>query len=130
MGRAVAVVSAIFDRHRLFLRAIVLVSSRHPEVARRGAARRRELCDIFTDVLAPTDARSPHRDPLAARVVLVGVLWIAVAGIVVVRRGYVPARLFMLAWAMFLLGTTMFTLVAFGALPKTFYTEYGVQIGS
>src|SRR3546814_2694753 len=68
--------------------------------------------------------------PRAARVVLVGVLWIAVAGIVVVRRGYVPARLFMLAWAMFLLGTTMFTLVAFGALPKTFYTEYGVQIGS
>lgn len=74
----------------------------------------------------------PYRiaTPLAARVVLVGVLWIAVAGIVVVRRGYVPARLFMLAWAMFLLGTTMFTLVAFGALPKTFYTEYGVQIGS
>src|SRR3546814_7291974 len=54
----------------------------------------------------------------------------AVAGIVVFRRGYVPARLFMLAWAMFLLGTTMFTLVAFGAFPKTFYTEYGVQIGS
>src|SRR3546814_767505 len=74
----------------------------------------------------------PYRiaTPLAARVVLVGVLWIAVAGIVVVRRGYVPARLFMLAWAMFLLGTTMFTLVAFGALPKTFYTEYGGQIGS
>src|SRR3546814_9235672 len=74
----------------------------------------------------------PYRiaTPLAGRVVLVGVLWIAVAGIVVVRRGYVPARLFMLAWAMFLLGTTMFTLVAFGALPKTFYTEYGVQIGS
>src|SRR3546814_19435213 len=67
MGRAVAVVSAIFDRHRLFLRAIVLVSSRHPEVARRGAARRRALCDLFTDVLAPTAARSPHRDPLAAR---------------------------------------------------------------
>src|SRR3546814_5558287 len=40
----------------------------------------------------------PYRiaTPLAARVVLVGVLWIAVAGIVVVRRGYVPARLFML----------------------------------
>ncbi|WP_344759508.1 diguanylate cyclase [Luteimonas lutimaris] len=68
--------------------------------------------------------------PIAARAVLVGVLWIAVAGIVVVRRGYVPARLFMLAWSMFLLGTTMFTLIAFGVLPKTFYTEYGVQIGS
>ena len=67
IGRAVAALSTIFDRHRLFLRAIVLVSSRHPEVARRGAARRRELCDLFTDVLAPTDARSPHPDPLAAR---------------------------------------------------------------
>jgi diguanylate cyclase (GGDEF)-like protein len=74
----------------------------------------------------------PYRvsTPFAARAVLVGVLWIAVACIVVVRRGYMPARLFMLAWAMFLLGTTMFTLVAFGILPKTFYTEYGVQIGS
>ena len=74
----------------------------------------------------------PYRvaTPIAARAVLVGVLWIAVAGIVVVRRGYVPARLFMLAWSMFLLGTTLFTLIAFGALPKTFYTEYGVQIGS
>jgi diguanylate cyclase (GGDEF)-like protein len=74
----------------------------------------------------------PYRvsTPIAARAVLVGVLWIAVAGIVVVRRGYMPARLFMLAWSMFLLGTTMFTLIAFGILPKTFYTEYGVQIGS
>src|SRR5690606_11635882 len=59
--------------------------------------------------------------PIAARAVLVGVLWIAVACIVVIKRGYVPARLFLLAWSMFLLGTTMFTLVAFGILPKTFY---------
>jgi diguanylate cyclase (GGDEF)-like protein len=74
----------------------------------------------------------PYRvsTPVAARAVLVGVLWIAVASVVVVRRGYLPARLFLLAWAMFLLGTTMFTLIAFGVLPKTFYTEYGVQIGS
>src|SRR3546814_6691826 len=84
MGRAVAVVSAIFDRHRLFLRAIVLVSSRHPEVARRGAARRRELCDLFTDVLAPTDARSPHRDSLAARRVALTMTFSAL----VVRTAY------------------------------------------
>lgn len=68
--------------------------------------------------------------PIAARAVLVGVLWIAVACIVVIRRGYLPARLFLLAWSLFLLGTTLFTLIAFGVLPKTFYTEYGVQIGS
>ncbi|MFX7858391.1 7TM-DISM domain-containing protein, partial [Acinetobacter baumannii] len=41
-----------------------------------------------------------------------------------------PARLFLLAWAMFLLGTAMFAAIAFGLLPKNFVTEYGVQIGS
>ncbi|NJK42254.1 MAG: diguanylate cyclase [Aquincola sp.] len=46
------------------------------------------------------------------------------------RRGYAPARLFLLAWAMLLLGTTFFTLLAFGLLPKNLLTEYGVQIGS
>lgn len=87
---------------------------------------------VFFLLLGVASLFLPYRisTPIAARVVLVGVLWIAIAGVVVVRRGYIPARLFMLAWAMFLLGTTMFTLVAFGALPKTFYTEYGVQIGS
>jgi diguanylate cyclase (GGDEF) domain len=68
--------------------------------------------------------------PLASRAVLAGVLWIAVACVVMLRRGYVHARLFLLAWAMFLVGTTAFTLVAFGVLPKTLVTEYGVQVGS
>ena len=86
----------------------------------------------FFALLGLASLELPYRvsTPIASRAVLVGVLWIAVASIVVLRRGYRPARLFLLAWAMFLLGTTMFTLVAFGVLPKTFYTEYGVQIGS
>lgn len=68
--------------------------------------------------------------PIASRAVLLGVLWIVIATVVVLRRGYTPAKLFLLAWATFLLGTAIFTLLAFGLLPKTFYTEYGVQIGS
>lgn len=68
--------------------------------------------------------------PIATRAVLAGVLWIAIATVVVLRRGYTPARLFLLAWAMFLLGTTVFSLLAFGLFPKNFFTEYGVQIGS
>src|SRR5690606_39369521 len=28
------------------------------------------------------------------------------------------------------MGTAVFTLLAFGVLPKNFFTEYGVQIGS
>ena len=74
----------------------------------------------------------PYRisTPVASRAVLVGVVWIVLTTLHVLRRGYTPARLLLLAWSMFLLGTAVFTLLAFGALPKNFVTEYGVQIGS
>lgn len=68
--------------------------------------------------------------PIASRAVLVGVVGIVIATVVVLRRGYAPARLLLLAWSAFLLGTAAFTLLAFGLLPKNFATEYGVQIGS
>src|SRR5690606_566044 len=74
----------------------------------------------------------PYRiaTPVAALAVLVGIAWIVAAPIRVVRLGYQPAKLLLLAWGMFLLGTAVFTLLAFGVLPKNFFTEYGVQIGS
>ena len=68
--------------------------------------------------------------PLASRAVLFGVTWIIVAAVVMLRRGYKPARLFLLAWSLFLLGTAMFTLLAFGLVPRNFWTQNGVQIGS
>lgn len=74
----------------------------------------------------------PYRivTPLASQAVFFSVLWIIIETVIVLRRGYAPAKLFLLAWAMFLLGTAMFTAVAFNLMPKTFITEYGVQIGS
>ena len=74
----------------------------------------------------------PYRaiTPVVSLAVLVSIVWITVATVVVLRSGYAPARLFLLSWAMFLFGTAVFTLVAFGMLPKVFFTEYGVQIGS
>lgn len=68
--------------------------------------------------------------PLASKAVLLGLVWIIVAAIVMLRRGYKPARLFLLAWALFLVGTAMFTLLAFGLVPRNFWTLNGVQIGS
>ena len=68
--------------------------------------------------------------PLASRAVLFGVIWIIVAAVVMLRRDYRPARLFLLAWSLFLLGTAMFTLLAFGLVPRNFWTQNGVQIGS
>ena len=68
--------------------------------------------------------------PLASRAVLFGLLWIIVAAVVMLRRGYAPARLFLLAWSLFLAGTAAFTLLAFGMVPRGFLTQNGVQIGS
>ena len=68
--------------------------------------------------------------PIASAAVFPSIVWIAVVALVVVRSGYRPAKVFLLAWAMFLLGTGIFVALAFGLLPKTFLTEYGVQIGS
>ena len=87
---------------------------------------------VFFVLLGFASLQLPYRIavPLASAAVLLGVAWIFVATLVVLRRGYTPARLFLLAWSMFLLGTTVFTLLAFGLLPKNLFTEYGVQIGS
>ena len=68
--------------------------------------------------------------PVASRAVLVGVVWIMIATVVMLRRGYKPARLLLLAWSLFLAGTTAFTLLAFGVVPPNFWTLNGVQIGS
>ncbi|TKS53875.1 GGDEF domain-containing protein [Luteimonas yindakuii] len=74
----------------------------------------------------------PYRTatPVASGAVLVGVAWILLATIHVVRQGYAPAKLLLLAWLAFLAGTAAFTLLAFGLLPKNLATGYGVQIGS
>ncbi|MFZ5638630.1 MAG: diguanylate cyclase [Pseudomonadota bacterium] len=74
----------------------------------------------------------PYRvaTPWATRAVLVCVLWVAVSSIVVLRSGYAPARIFLLAWSLFLAGTAAIAALAFGLLPKNMLTEYGVQIGS
>ena len=74
----------------------------------------------------------PYRiaTPVASLAVFASIVWIAAEAVVVTRSGYRPARLFLVAWGMFLLGTGMFAAVAFAQLPKSFITDYGVQIGS
>ena len=86
----------------------------------------------FFVLLGVASTQLPYRisTPIASAAVFLSIAWIAIASLVVLVRGYKPARLFLLAWAMFLLGTAIFTALAFGMLPKNFLTEYGVQIGS
>lgn len=55
---------------------------------------------------------------------------VLVCAVMAARRGYQPARWFLLAWSALLLGTLAYASVSFGLLPKNFFTEYGIQIGS
>lgn len=74
----------------------------------------------------------PYRitTPVASAAVFPNVALILAQTLVAMRRGFPPARIFLLAWAMFLTGTAAFAAVAFGLLPKNLMTEFGVQIGS
>lgn len=87
---------------------------------------------VFCVVLGAASLWVPYSvsTPLATRAVLVSVLWTVAAAIVVLRRGYMPARLFLVAWGLFLAGAAAIAALAFGLLPKNLMTEYGVQIGS
>jgi diguanylate cyclase (GGDEF)-like protein len=86
----------------------------------------------FCLVLGVASLWLPHSVsvPWATRAVIVSTLWTIVVAVVALRRGYMPARLFLVAWALFLTGGAMIAALAFGLLPKNVMTDYGVQIGS
>ncbi len=66
---------------------------------------------------------------LAALTIPVSVSCLAV-GILRWRAGDTPARFYTLAWISFLLGAILIALNKLGVIPRTFITEYAVQIGS
>ena len=68
-----------------------------------------------------------------ARLTLLGQLLspvlLAVAGAYSLRKGYVPARLFLLSWLGFILGMLTLELMRTGVFPSTTLTEKSYQIG-
>ena len=63
---AVAEMVGISLRHQRFLRAVVLISAAHLEVARRGSVYAQQLGDGFTRVVLRSAADVRHSDPEAA----------------------------------------------------------------
>jgi diguanylate cyclase (GGDEF)-like protein len=59
-----------------------------------------------------------------------GVSLVLVQAVYMLRKGYQPARLFLIAWSAMLLGSAIYATVSLGWLPKVFVTEFGIQIGS
>ncbi len=83
-------------------------------------------------VLAALTPLLPYRPAvlIGTASVFPGIAIVLTSAVLAARRGYLPARWFLLAWSILLLGTLVYAMVSFGLLPKTFVTEYGIQIGS
>lgn len=67
--------------------------------------------------------------PLAVLTIFVTVMIMAL-GTLGVLKGYQPARYFMIAWAMLLVGVLAYMLKVFGVLPHNMLTQNGFQFGS
>jgi diguanylate cyclase (GGDEF)-like protein len=67
--------------------------------------------------------------PLALLTVFVTVMIITL-GTVGLLKGYEPARYFMIAWGMLLVGVLAYMLKVFGLLPHNMLTQNGFQVGS
>ena len=61
--------------------------------------------------------------------IVFSIVYVAVA-LVIYRRGYKPARLYLLAWSMLLIAVFIVALKNFGVVPSNWFTSYILQIGS
>ena len=55
---------------------------------------------------------------------------VVISSIFALRKGFRPARFFLVAWSMFLLGVFVTVLRGFGILPYGFVTNYSIPIGA
>lgn len=97
--------------------------------------RHNQVLNLITGLIIATVAASPFLHfsviirMLAALTIPVCVSCLTV-GVLRWRAGDTPARFYTLAWISFLCGTVLIALNKLGVIPRTFTTEYAVQIGS
>ncbi len=63
-------------------------------------------------------------------IILLSFISALITGIICLKKGFRPARYFMLAWLGILSGGVIYALKQFGILPNNYFTEYGVLFGS
>jgi len=57
-------------------------------------------------------------------------LYMMIGAFTVFRKGYKPARFFLMAWSMFLFGVTIYAMTNVGALPINSFTFYTMPFGA
>ena len=63
-------------------------------------------------------------------IALIANVTVLITAVGVFKKGYRPARYFLIAFSLLILGVLTALLKNFGFLPRVFITEYGIQIGS
>jgi signal transduction histidine kinase len=66
----------------------------------------------------------------SALLALICSITLFIVGLVVLKKGYRPARFYMIAWTALLLGLILYVAKSAGLLPISFLTEHSIQIGS
>jgi two-component system, sensor histidine kinase LadS len=101
-----------------------------------GFARRLDKVAVVTQALAAVGLLASFFMPYSRLILPIAILTVVVTALIMTLgtlgliRGYRPARYFMIAWGMLLVGVLAYMLKVFGVLPHNMLTQNGFQLGS
>ncbi|MEO7936124.1 MAG: diguanylate cyclase [Dokdonella sp.] len=101
-----------------------------------GFARRLDKAAVVAQVLAALGLVASFFLPYSKLILPIAVLTVIVVALIMTLgtlglvKGYKPARYFMIAWGMLLVGVLAYMLKVFGVLPHNMLTQNGFQLGS
>ena len=101
-----------------------------------GFARRLDKTAVVAQVLAALGLVASFFLPYSKLILPIAVLTVIVVFLIMTLgtlglvKGYKPARYFMIAWGMLLVGVLAYMLKVFGVLPHNLLTQNGFQLGS
>lgn len=110
----------------LFCRQFLNTAMRTPEIHRITS-----VLMLAALVMAVMSFFTPYRVTITVLILLglVGVSTVIAAGAYTLQEGFRPARYYLTAWSVVLVGALIFNMKAWGWLPSTPFTEYSAQGG-
>lgn len=89
---------------------------------------------VFAVYLLAFIFRVLHFDNLSYRLIdingMVGGMLVFLCGILIALKGFRPAKFFVFAWLIFILGLLLFSLKNLGILPYNYFTKYTMYFGT
>jgi diguanylate cyclase (GGDEF)-like protein len=111
----------------LFVQAFLDTRRHAPRLHRAAWAL---LAGVGAAILVGLAGRWLPAERLMAYLSLLACAGFIACGVLALRQGYRPARIYLAACGALLLGVIVYVITYLGLLPRTFLTVFGVQIGS